>query len=307
MTLTDTLTDTVLVAIQQIITSETEIIRGKGRRSKNVSFSKQIENIRYFRKSDPVIKIKYANGSPSTGFVSSMNGNNGGSNTSPNNSDNESGSDKESDPLEMSSPLPEAISGLTTKQLLSRGSSYFEQFVKEKPHYSLRSQACNILPFDSLIQKIEQFKVSIDGLSLSHSGESLEGSIVVKNLTFNKKVVFRYSTDEWSTFHDVEAKYHSSDSVYGIDRFSFSIDLRKYLCSHESSTVPPVLYFAVQYISEAGEFWDNNNNSNYRVDFVTQKHIHSSTTPSPCSTPALNFSATSTTSSTTYSAFGLDF
>ena len=233
-------------------------------KAKSVSFSKQLENIKYFRKGDPVLKIKYSN--PSTAKETTPSANNTSSN-----SDSESGSDQgETDLNDFGSPLPEAISKLTTKQLLSKGSDYVEQLSNKEPvnHVSIRSTACNVQPQGTLLQKIEKNNLGVDGLNLA--GDLLEGWVSVKNLSYQKKVTIRFTLNDWKTVQDVEAKYHSSDHIFGIDRFQFSIDMKKY-CPNFGIT-QPVVYFAVRYECDLGEFWDNNSGENYRVDFITQRH-----------------------------------
>lgn len=94
---------------------------------------------------------------------------------------------------------------------------------------------------------------------------TLLGSIQVANLAFQKKVVVRYTLDDWNTAKEVEAQYQEpiAHSANTWDRFSFKIVLDANTnAAHES------LYLAVKYNVNGREFWDNNNHKNYQVDIV---------------------------------------
>jgi hypothetical protein len=92
---------------------------------------------------------------------------------------------------------------------------------------------------------------------------SLLGSVQVANLAFHKKVLVRYTLDDWNTIKEVEAQYQEpiAHSANTWDRFSFKIVLNAN-AAHES------LNLAVKYCVSGREFWDNNNQKNYQVDIV---------------------------------------
>ncbi|CAO3656502.1 unnamed protein product [Mucor fragilis] len=94
---------------------------------------------------------------------------------------------------------------------------------------------------------------------------TLLGSIQVANLAFQKKVIVRYTLDDWRTAKEVEAQYQEpiAHSANTWDRFSFKIVLDANThAAHES------LNLAVKYSVNGREFWDNNNHKNYQVDIV---------------------------------------
>ncbi|KAF1801982.1 carbohydrate-binding module family 21 protein [Mucor lusitanicus] len=94
---------------------------------------------------------------------------------------------------------------------------------------------------------------------------TLLGSIQVANLAFQKRVIVRYTLDDWNTAKEVEAQYQEpiAHSANTWDRFSFKIVLDANThAAHES------LYLAVKYNVNGREFWDNNNHKNYQVDIV---------------------------------------
>ncbi|KAM4614549.1 protein phosphatase 1 regulatory subunit 3D-like [Discoglossus pictus] len=88
---------------------------------------------------------------------------------------------------------------------------------------------------------------------------SISGEVRVLNLSFEKEVAVRYSSDSWETSSEVPAAYQRGYSDRHTDRFSF-----KLLC--------PALYnkqglleFAIRYRVCGAEYWDNNDGVNYKV------------------------------------------
>ncbi|CAN8097650.1 unnamed protein product [Discula destructiva] len=108
--------------------------------------------------------------------------------------------------------------------------------------------------------------VRMERVWLSNDHKFLIGSIIVANLAFSKAVVCRFTLDYWKTTSEVTAEYicdvtpKSSELSY--DRFNFSIKLAD-LANLETKT----LYFAIKYSVNGQEFWDNNNGTNFQVDF----------------------------------------
>lgn len=108
--------------------------------------------------------------------------------------------------------------------------------------------------------------VRLERVWLSNDHKFLIGSVIVANLAFSKSVVCRFTLDYWKTTSEVNAEYiceiTPSTAEYGQDRFNFSIKLSD-LANLETKT----LYFAVKYTVNGQEHWDNNNGTNFQVDF----------------------------------------
>lgn len=111
--------------------------------------------------------------------------------------------------------------------------------------------------------------VRLEDIQLSKQQDThhvtLLGSIQVANLAFHKKVLVRYTLDDWNTVKEVDAQYQEpiAHSANTWDRFSFKIVLNANTkAAHES------LNLAVKYSVSGREFWDNNNHKNYQVDIV---------------------------------------
>ncbi|TFK56451.1 hypothetical protein OE88DRAFT_18160 [Heliocybe sulcata] len=141
---------------------------------------------------------------------------------------------------------------------------------------------------------------------------TLRGSVLVRNLSFQKQVAVRFTLDDWQTTSEVTCKHvvslpslpppfprartvgdavgliasHSTDDDSGApqwDRFSFVVRLEDY----EHRLNERTLFMVARYTAPGtGEWWDNNNGKNYRVGF---KKVVDSPTKAPES-PVINSS-----------------
>ena len=88
------------------------------------------------------------------------------------------------------------------------------------------------------------------------------GSVRVKNLAYEKRVVIRFSFNNWDTFSDLAADWKESIGVINghpeSDRFFFVIPLPG---PNWSGSV----VFAIRYDVVGLTFWDNNYERNHRV------------------------------------------
>jgi hypothetical protein len=114
----------------------------------------------------------------------------------------------------------------------------------------------------------------------------LRGTVLVRNIVFEKQVGVRFSLDDWTTVSEVLATYTGpvgplemlagtnqgktvgdligSTKATGWDRFNFAIKLEDY----EAYLRQRTLYLVTRYTAPgAGEFWDNNSGENYRITF----------------------------------------
>lgn len=118
---------------------------------------------------------------------------------------------------------------------------------------------------DNIRRKHKQ--VHVEHLFLSPDGSTLIGTIAVQNISFQKLVVVRFTLDDWRTTSETVAIYTkdaqapSSDSC---DRFSFRMDL-----SDVASIGKKVLQLCVRYSANGRDYWDNNDNMNYHIEFAT--------------------------------------
>ena len=108
--------------------------------------------------------------------------------------------------------------------------------------------------------------VKVERVYLSTDNKQLLGAIMVRNISFHKLVVARFTLDYWKTTSEVKADFNNDvrrkQVSDGYDRFVFSIKLED-LANLENKT----MFFCVRYNVAGQEFWDNNGSMNYQVDF----------------------------------------
>ena len=133
----------------------------------------------------------------------------------------------------------------------------------------------------------------------------LQGTILVRNIVYEKDVGVRFTFDGWTTVSEVLAAYTGPiaametlagsnqgktveedlvgpSEASGWDRFNFAIRLGDY----DPSIWRRTLFLAIRYSAPGvGEFWDNNSGKNYRITFRTcgspaQPEVRRTGTPS---------------------------
>ncbi|KAG8765153.1 hypothetical protein FRC15_007180 [Serendipita sp. 397] len=109
---------------------------------------------------------------------------------------------------------------------------------------------------------------------------TLRGSILVKNVAFEKGVAIRFTLDNWQTTSEVVCQYVCSlpglpspfpperiapgTQPLSWDRFSFVIRLEDV----ERKLAERTIYLVARYSAVGvGEWWDNNNGANYKLAF----------------------------------------
>lgn len=95
---------------------------------------------------------------------------------------------------------------------------------------------------------------------------TIDAIVRVANIAFEKRVVLRYTTNEWLTWTDVVASYvpHSSDGFS--DKFRAVFTLAVNANGHQAMLPGQRLVFALNYLAnEHEEFWDNNLGLNYAI------------------------------------------
>jgi hypothetical protein len=157
---------------------------------------------------------------------------------------------------------------------VSAGSSPVETYDSESEYpfgdgYTARKTEWEILlpnfPRETLERKAHP--VCLEKIFLSSDNKTLIGTVAVANLSFHKSVIARFTFDHWKTTSEVVAEYNNDvrkkQSNDGCDRFNFSIKL-----ADQANLESKTLYLCIRYTVSGQEFWDNNNNMNFQVDFV---------------------------------------
>jgi Carbohydrate/starch-binding module (family 21) len=98
----------------------------------------------------------------------------------------------------------------------------------------------------------------------------LRGTVLVRNIAYEKHVTARFTTDSWTTTVETQASYIGggpSDNDGTWDRFAFTISL-EWHAGLASSPTPRTLLLSVRYtVPRVGEWWDNNGGEDFRVVF----------------------------------------
>lgn len=85
---------------------------------------------------------------------------------------------------------------------------------------------------------------------------SVQGTVRVRNLDFNKSVHIRYTTDHWKTFADLQATYVENSCDGFSDKFSFTLYVH-------TLAIGQKLEFAVRFHCKGCQYWDSNEGANY--------------------------------------------
>ncbi|KAI2796347.1 hypothetical protein BLOT_015799 [Blomia tropicalis] len=126
--------------------------------------------------------------------------------------------------------------------------------------------------------------------SLTTAETTVYGTVSVMNVHFSKRVIVRYTFNEWKSHIEREATYMLGSHDGQSDKFSFVIyarpedfsnNLATTFSVHHSGTylangadpiqsIHPRIYFAIRFIAGDGrEFWDNNDGRNYCLNLTT--------------------------------------
>ncbi|CAB4252260.1 similar to Saccharomyces cerevisiae YIL045W PIG2 Putative type- 1 protein phosphatase targeting subunit that tethers Glc7p type-1 protein phosphatase to Gsy2p glycogen synthase [Maudiozyma barnettii] len=105
----------------------------------------------------------------------------------------------------------------------------------------------------------------------------LKGIISLRNIFFEKFVVVRYTTNNWKNSTDIYGQYMRSGNNY--DFFEFQINKLVDLINYDYDKHSINLEFCINYQTtdnnhQALEFWDNNNDKNYRMRLVVGKELN---------------------------------
>lgn len=160
--------------------------------------------------------------------------------------------------------------------------------------------------------------VIFESVKLGSSKNSVIGFIYVKNISYQKKITVRLTTDNWKSFKDVSnANYISSNHIFKYnnvtnndcnhlketyDKFSFIIKLESL---YDDSVITGNnnlidLKFCIRFETGDQEFWDNNDSKNYQV--VLRKETNASSSSYFPSTSSSSSSASSNSTLTSSSS-----
>ncbi|KAJ8060846.1 hypothetical protein OCU04_009930 [Sclerotinia nivalis] len=122
--------------------------------------------------------------------------------------------------------------------------------------------------------------IRVERVFLSADNKNLIGTVAVTNLAFNKLVVARFTLDYWKTTSEVVAEYNNDirqpKHSDGCDRFNFNIKL-----ADQANLEAKTMFFCVKYCVNSVEYWDNNNSTNFQIDFRKKAKLQNGKRSSP--------------------------
>ncbi|XP_076353476.1 uncharacterized protein LOC143248706 isoform X2 [Tachypleus tridentatus] len=150
------------------------------------------------------------------------------------------------------------------KQEKSTNWTYFpvrETFIGSSIMHTPSQCARSLVPLFSqpggegnFLDRVRMEKVCLENVVVSDM--NVQCHVRVLNISFDKKVVARYTTNDWMSYEDILANYVQGSCDGFSDKFSFNIFV-PHMCDGQQ------LQFAVRYVTNGQEFWDNNWNQNY--------------------------------------------
>lgn len=108
--------------------------------------------------------------------------------------------------------------------------------------------------------RVQANKIVLENCLVDDKDMTVSGTCRVANIGFHKKVIIRYTINNWLTYEDVCASYIQNSNDGPTDRFSFTINVPKYF------SVGSRLGFALMYHVNGMTYWDNNRGTNYIVE-----------------------------------------
>ncbi|KAK3718124.1 hypothetical protein LTR37_005239 [Vermiconidia calcicola] len=136
------------------------------------------------------------------------------------------------------------------------------EFPFEEPKAEREIKLANF-PTDTFERKTKP--VRVERIFLSSDKQTLIGVCAVQNISFHKLVIARFTLDYWKTTSEVVAEYNNDPrhpTTDGCDRFNFHIKL-----SDQANIDNKTLLLCVRYNVNGHDYWDNNEDTNYQVDF----------------------------------------
>jgi len=142
----------------------------------------------------------------------------------------------------------------------------------EKGHasreYYLRMSNYSQYP-TNLLQRVYEQQVVLE--SIFTRGMTAYGTVRVNNCSFHKRVIVKFTLDQWKTFSVINAYYSIHYSDDNTDSFQFKLTVPKdklLISSSQNPTSSINISFAICYYANGQEFWDNNYSRNYTLKII---------------------------------------
>lgn len=162
--------------------------------------------------------------------------------------------------LQVDKPIAVSAGSSPVETYDSESEFPFDSQDRKKPELEIKLAN---FPEDSFERRTKPIRV--ERIFLSSDKTTLVGVCAVQNISFHKSVVVRFTLDYWKTTSEVVAEYNNDTRnapTDGCDRFNFHIKL-----SDQANIDSKTLLLCVRYTVGGQEFWDNNLDRNYQIDF----------------------------------------
>lgn len=127
--------------------------------------------------------------------------------------------------------------------------------------YYFQVPSTSLCPTD-VLRRVYVNNVLLESLFIR--GLSAYGTIRVTNISFQKWVAVRFTTDQWTTTHSLNAHYLMHHDDTNTDSFQFKLTVP----AEALSSSPSTLDFAIVYRTKYDRFWDNNRAQDYRLKIL---------------------------------------
>ena len=121
-------------------------------------------------------------------------------------------------------------------------------------------KACFLQPGcqPNFLTRVQEGKVCLENCMVDKM--TISGTVRVANISFHKRVVIRYTFNNWITHSEINLSYVQNSNDGSTDRFSFVFSAPPYF------NAGCKVVFCIAYHCEHGCFWDNNYHKNYTLE-----------------------------------------
>lgn len=135
------------------------------------------------------------------------------------------------------------------------------------------AQKCTLVPeflqpcvSSGFCGRVRSQGVCLENCTVSSGAGNLSFTCVIRvlNIAFEKEVIVRHTLTEWQTSIDSMASYLPNSCEGWSDKFSVTISIRSHAPGGSLQIGQRVL-FAIKYVVNQQEFWDNNMGLNYSL------------------------------------------
>lgn len=141
-----------------------------------------------------------------------------------------------------------------------------------KPNFPILSNKNPRLLKINIFPNLSSSYCFLQELSLDTRNNIVHGKILVRNISYHKRVVVKYTLDGWNTMYEMDAVF-LSDAGHLIPTSYLQFDIFHFILADAQLAGDSRLQFCVRYETMDTEWWDNNNGRNYAVTVHSSSFI----------------------------------